>query len=88
VLKNILNILNKKLETYSEQFICEAQNNFWRNRLCSDSVFCLKLLTQERREYNLEAHLLFLDYEKAFDSSLLYTDTHTIWHTERQQYPE
>jgi hypothetical protein len=34
---------------------------------CTKATFCLKLLT-EKREYNLDMHLLFLDYEKAFDS--------------------
>jgi len=31
-----------------------------------DPTFCLKLLIEKRREFNLEVHLLFIDYEKAF----------------------
>jgi len=27
---------------------------------CINPTFCLKLLTQKRREYNLETHLLFI----------------------------
>jgi len=34
-----------------------------------DPTFCLKLLIEKRREFNLETHLLlFIDYEKAFDN--------------------
>jgi hypothetical protein len=33
-----------------------------------DPKFCLKLLIEKRREFNLETHLLFIDYEKAFDN--------------------
>jgi predicted phosphoadenosine phosphosulfate sulfurtransferase len=33
-----------------------------------DPTFCLKLLIEKRREFNLEVHLLFIDYEKAFDN--------------------
>jgi len=33
-----------------------------------DPTFCLKLLIEIRREFKLEKHLLFIDYEKAFDN--------------------
>jgi hypothetical protein len=33
-----------------------------------DQTFCLKLLIEKRREFNMETHLLFIDYEKAFDN--------------------
>jgi len=29
----------------------------------------LKLLIEKRREFNLETHLLFIDYEKPFDNT-------------------
>jgi len=31
-------------------------------------TFCLKLLIEKRREFNLETLLQFIDYEKAFDN--------------------
>jgi hypothetical protein len=37
-------------------------------RSCKDPIFCLKLLIEKRREFNLETHLLFIDYEEAFDN--------------------
>jgi hypothetical protein len=56
-----------KLQKYSEAFVTETENGFRKGRSCTDPTFCLKLLIEERREFNLETHLLFIDYEKAFD---------------------
>jgi hypothetical protein len=33
-----------------------------------DPLFSKKLLTEKRSEFNLESHLAFLEYAKAFDS--------------------
>jgi hypothetical protein len=46
----------------------ETQNGFRKGRSCTNPKFCLKLLIEKRREFNLETHLLFIDYEKAFDN--------------------
>jgi len=62
-------ILSMKLQNYSEVFMTETQNGFRKGRSCTDSTFCLKLLIEKRREFNLETHLLFIDYEKAFDNT-------------------
>jgi hypothetical protein len=45
----------------------EPQNGFRSGRSCIDPIFSLKLLLEKRREFNLETHFLFLDYEKASD---------------------
>ena len=60
-------IINIKLQIYSENFMTETQNGFRKGRSCTDPTFCLKLLIEKRREYNLDTFLLFIDYEKAFD---------------------
>ena len=57
-----------KLQNYSEVFATETQNGFRKGRSCMDTTFCLKLLIEKRREFNLEKRLLFTDYEKAFDN--------------------
>ena len=44
----------------------ETQNWFPKGRSCTDPKFCLKLLIEKPKEFNLETHLLFIDYEKAF----------------------
>ena len=61
-------ILNIKLQNHSEVFMTETQNGFRKERSCTDPTFCLKLLIEKRREFDLEKHLLFIDYEKAFDN--------------------
>jgi hypothetical protein len=55
-----------KLQNYSEVFMTEKQNGFRKGGSCTDPTFCLKLLIEKMWEYNLETHLLFIDYEKAF----------------------
>jgi hypothetical protein len=47
--------------------IAENQNGFREGRACTDSVFTLNMLVDKRREYNLETHTPFVDYEKYFD---------------------
>jgi hypothetical protein len=61
-------ILNMKLQKYSEAFIAETQNGFRKGPSCTDPTFCPTLLIEKRREFDLETHLLFIDYEKAFDN--------------------
>jgi len=61
-------ILSMELQKYSEVFMTETQSGFRKGRSCTDPTFCLKLLIEKRREFNLETHLLFTDYEKAFDN--------------------
>ena len=53
-------ILNMKLQKYSEAFMTETQNGFRKGRSCTDPTFCLKLLIEKRRKFNLETHLLFM----------------------------
>jgi hypothetical protein len=58
--------LNKKLKVQAENFLLECQNGFRKDRSCIDPLFSMKLLIEKRRELNLETHLTFLDYVKAF----------------------
>ena len=55
-----------KLQNASEVFTTETKNGSRKGRSRTDPAFCLKLLIGKRREFNLETHLLFIDYEKAF----------------------
>ena len=45
-----------KLQKYSEVFMTETQNGFQKRWSCTDPTFCLKLLTERRREFNFETH--------------------------------
>jgi hypothetical protein len=57
-----------KLKKYSEVFMRETQNAFRYGRSGTDPTFCLKLLIEKGREFNLETLLVFIDCEKAFDN--------------------
>jgi len=57
-----------KLQKYSEVCMTETQNGFRKGWSCMDQTFCLKLLIEKRREFNLETQLLFIDNEKAVDN--------------------
>jgi len=71
-----------KLQKYSELYVTEKQNGFRKGRSCTDPTFCLKLLIEKRREYNLEKHLLFIEYEKAFD----YTQRQILFNILKSRY--
>jgi hypothetical protein len=60
-------IVNNRLRKISEVIILEDQAGFRTGRSCIDDVFTLKQIISKRAEYNLETHLAFIDYVKAFD---------------------
>ena len=55
------------MKAQAEQFPLEFQNGCWKGRSCTDPLSRTKLLTEKRREFNLETHLAFLDYVKVYD---------------------
>jgi hypothetical protein len=46
----------------------EEQSGFRARRSCTDNIFSLKNLTEERTARNLDKHLVFVDLQKAYDS--------------------
>jgi hypothetical protein len=60
-------IMDGKLKSITENVLLECQNGFTKDSSCIDSAFCMKLLIEKRREFNLETHFAFLDCEKASD---------------------
>jgi len=63
-------LVHKDVLLYIEKWIFVFRNTkcIQKGWLCMDPTFCLKLLIEKGREFNLETHLLFIDYEKAFDN--------------------
>jgi predicted hydrolase (HD superfamily) len=43
------------------------QNQKYLPHLCTELAFCVKIITEMKREFNLEIHLAYIDYEKASD---------------------
>lgn len=60
-------IINKRLTTISDSLLLEEQSGFRQGRSCTDNVFTINQIIEKRREFNLETHIAFIDYEKAFD---------------------
>jgi hypothetical protein len=53
-------------------------------RSCIDDVLTLKQIIEKRRDFNLETHLAFIDYNKAFDR----VDRNKLWNILQQRgYP-
>lgn len=60
-------VLGNRLKTIADAIMLEEQSGFRKGRSCTDNIFSVKQLIEKRREHNLETHLLFVDYTKAFD---------------------
>jgi sorting nexin-29 len=68
----------------SDVLLLEEQNGFRKGRSCTDDIFTIRQIIEKRREFNLETHIAFIDYEKAFDRE----NRATVWQiTERRGYP-
>ena len=48
--------------------LSEEQMGFRKGRSRVDTIFTLKRITEERREFNCETHLVFEDLTKASDN--------------------
>ena len=46
----------------------EEQCGFRKGRSCTDAIFTVQQIIEKRKEHNLLLFLLFIDYEKVFDS--------------------
>jgi hypothetical protein len=68
-------ILKMKLNTIAKGFLNENLNLFRKGRSCTDAIFSLEQILEKRREFNLPTYVLFLDYEKAYDS----VDRSKLW---------
>lgn len=60
-------IINNRMKVITEAIILEEQSGFRPGRSCTDNVFTIKRIIEKRREFNLETHIGFVDFEKAFD---------------------
>jgi hypothetical protein len=60
-------VIAGRLNPIIDAITAESQNGFTKGRSCTNSVFTLKMPVDKRREYNLETHIAFAYYEKAFD---------------------
>lgn len=78
-------IVTRRINVINEALLKEEQCGFRKGRSCSDCVFIIQQLIQKRREFNLPTYILFIDYEKAFDSVI----RNKLWNImENKGYPK
>jgi sorting nexin-29 len=51
----------------SDVLLLEEQKGFRKGRSCTDDIFTIRQIIETRRKFNVETHIAFIDYEKAFD---------------------
>jgi hypothetical protein len=61
---NYSKILNENSKEHAGSSFWNARTDSIKSRSCIDPLFSVKLLIEERREINLEMHLVFLDHVK------------------------
>jgi sorting nexin-29 len=66
--KILATIINNRLKVYTEDLLSQEQNGFRRNRLTTDNIFIMRQILEKCYEYNIEMHVLFIDFKQAFDS--------------------
>ena len=54
---------------YADEIISEYQCGFRKNRSTIDHIFSIRQILEKKWEYNKEVCQLFIDFEKAYDST-------------------
>jgi sorting nexin-29 len=68
VYKIFINTLARYLEAYTEEILEEYQCEFRKGRSTTDQIFMLRQIIEKTYEFNVDIHLLFIDYKQAYDS--------------------
>ena len=73
--KLLTHILLQRISSQLDRHLRDEQHGFRPNRSCADLIFTLRLLTEESREWRSKIYMIFIDFEKAFDS----VDRQSLW---------
>ena len=66
--KLLANIIRNKLNEYLGDEMIEEECGFRKGRSCTDAIFTVQQIIEERKEHNLPLFILFVIYEKAYDN--------------------
>lgn len=78
-------VIQQRLQNISENLLIEEQNGFRKGRSCTDNTFIVKQIIEKHREFNVQTHMAFIDFEKAFDR----VDRNVLWRIlEKRGYPQ
>lgn len=61
-------LIKQRIEPYAERIIGDYQGGFRKNRSTVDQIFLLKQIMQNCYEYKIPLYVLFIDFQKAYDS--------------------
>jgi len=68
VYKILATAINNRSKTFAEDLVSQEQNGFRRNRSTADNILIMRQISEKCYEYNIEMHILFIDFKQAFDS--------------------
>ena len=66
--KILASVMLQLLRAAIDSHLREEQYGFWPGRSSSGLIFILILMVEESREWNKKLYLLFVDFERAFES--------------------
>jgi len=61
-------VINNRLTTYTEDLLSHEKNGFRRNWSTTHNIFVMRQILEKCYEYNVEMHVLFVDFKQALDS--------------------
>jgi hypothetical protein len=61
-------LLLSRIQLVINPLLCPEQNGFQKGRSTIQHVLALQHIIKEAKAYNLELHMVFVDFQKAFDS--------------------
>ena len=76
-----MQIIMKRIEPHIGNTLRNEQAGFRANRSCIDQSNTLRLIVEQSNEFNSPLYLLFVDFEKAFDS----INRNSIWQSLMQR---
>ena len=68
-------IILERLKEGLDSKLREEQAGFRQHRSCRDQIITLRIITEQSVEWNSSLYIIFVDFEKAFDS----VDKETLW---------
>jgi sorting nexin-29 len=66
--KILSSIILERLREYSEEILAECQCGFRPRRRTKDQIFVVRQILEKFYAHDIDLHLLFIDFNKAFDS--------------------
>jgi hypothetical protein len=75
--KILATVINNRLTTYAEDLLSQEQNGFKRNRSTTDNIFKMRKILEKCYEYDIEMHVMFIDFKQAFVNSVDRQKKHT-----------